>query len=161
MDNNIKIKEIYNNTVDLFIKNIPDDKKEYMKNMYLSYLIREYSKHVLTSEDVDYYSSLEIIRWKNFSMEGKLSVVSEDENLDKLINLSLEGCQAAEKFVREGVQISKEYANDKLEEMNLLYENVKEFNKDLATFYYSEGSLDFSYASGLTDLMSLRTGRIK
>ena len=45
--------------------------------------------------------------------------------------------------------------------LNTYYEQVREFNKQIANYYVSEGSIDFQYASGITENMSLRIGRMK
>ena len=81
--------------------------------------------------------------------------------MDELIKLSMEGLQFADQFRKESKMLDKQTANEKIKLMDELLNKVLKFNKKIATYYYSEGTLDFSYAAGLTDLMSLRVGRSK
>lgn len=159
MQNNKNILKIYENTIDKFLENCPENNKQDIRKLYSSYLVRTYSRLNLDDSSVEYFSELEIIKWKNFSLEGKLSVVCEDNNLDELIKLSMEGLEAADQFRKSGVVFDKNVASKKIKLMEELLDKVLYFNKSLATYYCSEGSLDFSYAAGLADIMSLRTGR--
>lgn len=161
METNKNVMRIYENTIDMFLKNFPDTEFETIRKMYLSYLIRTYSRLDLDDRLVEYYSDLEVIKWKDFNVDGKMSIISEDKNLDELIKLSMEGLQFADQFRKKNIMLDKKIANEKIELMSELLNKVLDFNKKLATYYYSEGTLDFSYAAGLTDLMSLRTGRSK
>ena len=161
MENNKNIMKIYENTVDMFLKGFSNTELETIKKMYISYLLRTYSRLELDDMTVRYYSNLEIIKWKDFNIEGKMSIISEDKNLDELVKLSMEGLHFADQFRRDGVLLDKKIANEKIELMHELLNKVLDFNKTLATYYYSEGTLDFSYAAGITDFMSLRTGRSK
>ena len=74
---------IYENTIDMFLKNFPDTEFETIRKMYLSYLIRTYSRLDLDDRLVEYYSDLEVIKWKDFNVDGKMSIISEDKNLDE------------------------------------------------------------------------------
>lgn len=159
METNKNIMKIYENTVDKFLENFPASEVESIRNMYLSYLIRTYSRLELNDRTIEYYSNLEVIKWKDYNIDGKMSIISEDKNLDELVKLSMEGQHFADQFRKDGTMLDKKIANEKIKLMDELLNKVLEFNKKLATYYYSEGTLDFSYASGLTDLMSLRTGR--
>ena len=161
METNKNVMRIYENTIDMFLKNFPDTEFETIRKMYLSYLIRTYSRLDLDDRLVEYYSDLEVIKWKDFNVDGKMSIISEDKNFDELIKLSMEGLQFADQFRKKNIMLDKKIANEKIELMSELLNKVLDFNKKLATYYYSEGTLDFSYAAGLTDLMSLRTGRSK
>ncbi len=161
METNKNIMKIYENTVDTFLENFSASEIETIRNMYLSYLIRTYSRLELNDRAIEYYSNLEIIKWKDFNIDGKMSVISEDKNLDELVKLSMEGLQFADQFRKNGTMLDKKIANEKIKLMDELLNKVLEFNKNLATYYYSEGTLDFSYAARLTDSMSLRTGRSK
>lgn len=159
METNKSIMKIYENTVDKFLENFSVSEIESIRNLYLSYLIRTYSHLKLDDIAVDYYSNLEVIKWKDFNIDGKMSIISEDKSLEELVKLSMEGLHYADQFRKYGTMLDKKIANEKIKLMNELLNKVLEFNKKLATYYYSEGSLDFSYAAGLTNLMSLRTGR--
>lgn len=161
MENNKNIMKIYENTVDMFLKGFSNTELEAIRKMYISYLLRTYSRLELDDRTVRYYSNLEIIKWKDFNIEGKMSIISEDKNLDELVKLSMEGLHFADQFRRNGVLLDKKIANEKIELMDELLNKVLDFNKTLAAYYYSEGTLDFFYAAGLTDFMSLRTGRSK
>lgn len=161
METNRNIMIIYENTVDKFLEGFSALKIETIKNMYLSYIIRTYSRLELNDMNIGYYSDLEVIKWKDFSIYGKMSIISEDISLDELIKLSMEGLHFADQFRKEGIMLDKKIASEKIKLMNDLLNKVLKFNKELATYYYSEGILDFSYAAGLTNLMSLRTGRSK
>lgn len=158
---NENIKRIFENTINDFLIGFNADDKDKIKNLYFSYLTRKYSKINLNDISIKYYSDLEKIKWKDLSLEGKLSVISEDKNLDEIIKLSMEGLKAADDFRMNGNKFDKKTANEKIQRMNDLFDKVLEFNKGLARYYCSEGSLDFSYAAGMSDLMSLRTGRSK
>lgn len=161
MVTNKNIMKIYENTIDMFLKSFPNTEFETIRKMYLSYLIRTYSRLGLDDRSVEYYSDLEVIKWKDYNIDGKMSIISEDKNLDELVKLSMEGQHFADQYRKDGIMLDKKIANERIKLMAELLNKVLDFNKNLGTYYYSEGTLDFSYASGLTDLMSLRTGRSK
>lgn len=161
MNNKEYIDKIYQNTIDKFLENIPAEKKEELKKLYYNYLIRAYSNKELNDNMAEYYQDIEVLGWENFSLEGKLSVVLEDKNLEELKKLSLEGMRYATSYVKDGTKIDVALANEKTKLMEELFNKVLDVNKVLAQNYYSEGVLDFEFATGTTNISSLRTGRIR
>ncbi len=158
MDNSKYINVIFNNTINDFLGGVEDYHNSAMKDLYLSYLIKEYSNKTINDYLVKYYSKLEVLKWKNFDFNGKLSYVIDDDYLERLKVLSLEAFESSRKYLEAGVKLDRKKANEMINQMNALLSKVKPFNKSIAIYYHSEGVKDLSLSSEISDTMSLRIG---
>ncbi|MEE0699305.1 MAG: hypothetical protein U0M66_01765 [Bacilli bacterium] len=158
MDNSKYINDIFNNTINDFLGGVEDYHNSAMKDLYLSYLIKEYSNKTINDYLVKYYSKLEVLKWKNFDFNGKLSYVIDDDYLERLKVLSLEAFESSRKYLEAGVKLDRKKANEMINQMNALLSKVKPFNKSIAIYYHSEGVKDLSLSSEISDTMSLRIG---
>ena len=81
--------------------------------------------------------------------------------LGEIINITSEGYKGAVERLNNNVLMSVEIAEKYINRINELLPLVQEYNKQLASWYVSEGSMDLLYACGKTDNTSLRIGRYK
>lgn len=162
-----KIQDLKEKLIPFIIENINEQYKREFIECYSEYLKDKYS-----DEFYDYISLEKIIDfekrlWDGKSESYKLSTIVKDEFMDKLAYLSEVGLKYAMKKLNTlrmnqvyESEITEEDAQKNIAMMQQYYENVKPFNRNLAQTYLSEGAIDYSYAVGLTDQMSLRVGRL-
>ena len=114
------------------------------------------------------FADLEKSKWHDVDSDAKLSELLSDPAFDNIKYISNTGFKYAESMLSKKFEtgaeiivqpvIEKEKALESIEMLNNNYEQVREFNKMMANYFISEGSLDFQYASGITEHMSLRIG---
>ena len=158
---------IFENSKEEIIKGFSDLKEQNeILFFYRKYLNRIYASTVRNEFDFEKYKDkflkYELSKWVDVSKSQKQSLLIEDEFLDRLGYLSDLGLKyAIAKIKGEPYSMTPVQARKYISEMNLLVNKVLGFNSNLAQTYLSEGTIDFMYASGLSDKMSLRVGRIK
>ena len=101
----------------------------------------------------------------------RLSEILSDKSLENIKYISNTGYKYAKLMIdknfrkneNEDLQpvIDVKKAQESIEMLNSYYSQVREFNKNIAAYYVSEGSLDFQFAGGITKNMSLRVGKMK
>ena len=164
MDNDM-IQKIYEETLPIVLNDVEAEFVESITASYLAYLQNNYSSVVVDYDKKNKFCSayikLEASKWRNSSVGLKKSVLLVDEALSKLGTLSNTALvHAQNRLLKNEISITEERANEGIALMQEAIPLVKSFNQDLANFYLSEGIMDFSYACGITDNMSLRVGRL-
>ena len=165
------INGIYNNSINSVLKDIEETEKEILMASYKRYLVDSYADTLDEDDNIEQvialYSVMEIKKWNKKSPDEKKSLLIQDENYKKLYELSNIGYKHANRKIlllqthQEYIpSINEEQARKYIQEMEELYEGVKDYNKKMAGIYLSEGTMDFLYATQLTDNMSLRIGRM-
>ena len=166
------INGIYNNCIDMVLENFDESMRKNISLAYKRFLLNKY-KITLKPEDdikriINIFTKIEIKRWKEKTLDEKLSILFEDEFLNKLREISNIGFEYAQRKLDFNIfnqeytpEISPEQADDYINKMEELFEKVQPYNKDEATMYLSEGTVDFKYASNTTEYMSLRTAQMR
>lgn len=166
------INGIYNNCINTVLENIDESLREKISLEYKKHLLNDYEDILEPDDDINMMISIctqmEIKRWQKKTADEKLSILFEDKFFNKLIEISNIGFKHAQRKIgylisnkEYNPDISQEQADDYINKMNDLFEQVQPYNKDEATIYLSEGTLDFGYASNMTDNMSLRAARMR
>jgi len=177
MDKEKLILEIYNRTINDILIGIAEKYKEELCLSYIEYLKKNYLNFDFDLDNnhpdelVSLFVELEKSKWQDITVEEKLSELLSDPAFDNIKYISNTGYKYAKslldkKFEASSVEflqpeIDQEKAQESIEMLNKYYEHVREFNRQIANYYVSEGSIDFQYASGITENMSMRIGRIK
>lgn len=166
------INVIYNNVIKTVIEGIQENDINSIMVSYKTYLFENYADTLDDSDDVNQiitiYSNIERKKWQKKSEVEKKSILLKDENLTKLQEISNIAYKHASRKIGciiSGIEyipsISEEQIITYIEEMEKLFELVKDFNKSTAKMYLSEGIIDFEYSLNKTENMSFRTSRLK
>lgn len=177
MNNEKLILEIYNKTVNDILIGIDEKYKKELCLAYVEYLKKKYLNFDLNlgnkkpEELVNLFVDLEKSKWQETNVDAKLSELLSDPAFENIKYISNTGYKYAKSMIDKKFEsdteillqpvIEKEKAQESIELLNTYYAQVRDFNKQIAIYYVSEGSIDFQYASGITENMSLRIGRIK
>lgn len=155
------INNIYEEMISTILQGFNDSEFGEVTASYREYLIKNYGNK---QGDIDKLKaailSIERDKWKDKDKKNKQMNLFNDvylERLGYLSNLALklakgrfygnEDNAISTDEVLEYIKLMKEYAS-----------LVREFNRGIADVYLSEGILDFQYAIGLSNNMSLRLG---
>lgn len=173
MNNEKLVLEIYNKTINEVLKGIDEKYYEELRSAYMEYLKRNYlsfdlNKNNKKPEEIAVlFTQLENSKWINSKPGLKLSELLRDPAFENIKYISNMGYKYAREMLDMKFKagnaplqpvIDEEKAKESIEMLNNNYEQVREFNKMMANYFISEGSLDFQYASGITEHMSLRIG---
>ena len=166
------IKKIYDNTINIVLNEIDEESKESISYFYYEYLNEIYKKidikNINIEKAIQIFSNLELLKWKNMSAIVKKMELIKDEALDNIRAIS----SIALNFAKQKVEtrnrneentcdtLDKEKADKYIQKLNTYLSQVKDYNKQLANYYVSEGIMDLNFASGKTNYTSLRIGRI-
>lgn len=164
------INDIYDNVKNILLNGIP---LEYQNDVLLGYkknLLEVYSKIDVNSNyelAKEALIEIEVSKWKDTTAAIRLSEFVMDKAMDDIRYISNNGFKYAQARINQSENDNVLPATieiNKCEEAKLMLEKlltqVKGFNEELARYYVSEGILDFEFASGMTNDMSLRIGRI-
>lgn len=166
------INGIFEQTKDLILDGIDENDKTQFLVDYKKYLIDSYAGTLDEGDDLEkvikIYVKMEQKKWSNVNINKKLSTIVPDEALRKLGKLSELGYKHAQKRMTHLInnmeyndKLSIDQAKSYINEMEKLSKQVKPYNVNLANNYLSEGTLDFMFASEMTNDMSLRTARMR
>ena len=154
------IKKIYLNTISEVIDDVPVELKKEFSNSYHKYLLKIYLDDELEEEDESIYTELELSRWKRASCSLKLSEILKDKAYERIKKNSARGLHYAEQRLEESSNgcptISLMRANKNIQRLERDLQKVRGFNKDVAKILVSEGIVDFLYACGRSEFISLR-----
>lgn len=165
--NNIStiITEIYNNMIKIILSDIEANYHKVVCQKYMEILVNRYSNIVFdeTSTEKVYNClyKIEYDEWSLMTSAMKKHIFISDDSLKKIIDLASVAFKCAKDKLDNSVIISKEFADKNIEELNELYNNVEEFNKNLAMWYISKATVDFDYASNQTEAMSSEISHLK
>lgn len=166
------IDGIYKNTIACLLDGVNLENQQELIIAYKTYLFDMYASTLEPQDDINQviniYSMMENKKWKNKTLEQKLSQIIRDKNLEKLREISNVGYKHAQRKlgcilsnIEYIPQITEEDIKKYIMEMQKLRKDVQKYNDLLADMYLSEGTLDFEYAMNLTENLSMRIGRMK
>ncbi len=169
--NELLINGIYNNCLETFLTGI-DSNREELSVAYKKYLVEMYAETIDETDDINQtiaiFSSIEKKRWSSKSVNEKISMVVNDDALNRLREISSIAQKHAERKLGHLLHgsnyiptLSEEEKDRYVKEMVELSSKVLPQNQNIATMLLSEGSIDFDYATNLTDDMSLRVSHLK
>ena len=159
------IKNVYDEMIFTVCMGIAEEDHHLIKEEYQKLLMIRYNESDKRLKLNDYDKIYKIIynieykRWINLSPMIKKNLLIKDTVLDEVICLSNLGFECARKRLEENVVVEVDYANNMINKMNEMCEKVRDENKYTAERYVSEGTVDFLFASGQVDGMSMRMGR--
>lgn len=145
-------EELLRNVDETYHQELLSEYKSYLKKVFKGLRVKDEYYDSALKEEVSINNDL----LKKYSSDDKLSLYLGDKAYEKLNALSYKAYQlglkrANNNKVSDGSEISK-YK----EQMKTFLRDVREFNKLRAREVYNEGLLDFDYASGSTDIYSMR-----
>ena len=157
------IKYLFDSTIDVVLKDFSNDEIDEVKKNYLEYLKLHY-KGTIDEDQIEkakqVFPGIEINNFKNLKKEEKQRLLLEDEALERLEYFShYANTYALYRMDNDKCAISEEQANNYLVQMGKEFKKVRSFNKHIAENLLSESIVDFQYAAGLTNNMSLRSAR--
>ena len=159
------IKKVYDEMIFTVCMGIAEEEHHLIEEEYQKLLMTRYNESDKRLKLNDYDKIYKIIynieykRWINLSPMIKKNLLIKDTVLDEVVCLSNLGFELARKRIEENAVAEVNYANDMINKMNEMYNSVRDENKFTAEKYISEGTVDFMFASGQTEGMSLRMGR--
>lgn len=156
------INKIYNNLINVILKDIEKDYQEIVKSNYLKYLNEQYFEKYKDSNLDNLLEKLikfETIKWEDKTKDMKLNLLIEDPALNNLSHIASRAFQYANNRKETESLIDEDIANALITEMKELLVKVAEFNTSLANWYFSESLVELNYACGKSDNTSLRMGR--
>ena len=166
------INGIYNNCLSLVLMNTDESLHEKLSVAYKKYLVYNYADTLEPDEDINLaisiYTKMEQRKWVDQTLQDKLSILIDDENLDKLRKISGIGQKHAERKLAS-IMTGHEYTPDLTQEqvegyihqMEELHDKVRPYNLNQADMYLSEGILDFNFSMNKDERMSFRLSRLK
>lgn len=159
------IKYLYDNTIKYIISDFNEDEISEIKEGYLNYLNNHYLD-TIDEENIEkakkVFPEVEIKNWKKVSKKAKQSILLKDSALDDMRYYSdYARVYANERLDNNRIVISEKQAKSYIKHMEDMFEKVRDFNKVIAHQLLSESTVDFLYASGISDNMSLRCARYK
>lgn len=167
------INSLYLNNIEIVLKDFTNEEYEDIKKAYYSYLTDSYSDIIKKSnksidEMIRIFSEVERKDWEKESKESKQRILLKDqafENLgylsDNALKHAMERLKCEIKNIDYNPKITKEQAYNYIKMMEEEASKVKAYNFNIAKTYLSEGTVDYLYASGISDNYSLRVGRMK
>lgn len=159
------IKNVYEKMISIVCMGIDEKDHPLIREEYQNLLVERYKESDSRLKNIDYDKLYKVIynieykRWNNLSPMIKKNLLINDTVLDEVICLSNLGFECARKRLEENVVVEVDYANNMINKMNEMCEKVRDENKYTAERYVSEGTVDFLFASGQVDGMSMRMGR--
>ena len=165
-DINDIIQKLYDNLVNVVTEGFEEQEKIFVKEEFLRVIKNRYSR--LTEITINDYNTLyeklfklQYEEWSNLSIDMKKHILLKDNALDEIINIASNAYKFAKERLNNNVLILPELAEQYIAKLNELYELVKDYNKQLANWHISEGTMDLKYSSGQTESMSMRVGHLK
>ena len=166
------INVLYKNNIELILKDFDENDQSEIKKEYLDYLTLHYSRLVNeeynSSDIIDVIDNMEKDLWLKKKKIEKQRILLKDEKLDKMGEISNIGYENALKKL-ECLKNNIEYKNNLnkvevelyIDNLTKLSNEVRDFNKEIADRYLSEGILDLLFAANMSENTSFRIGNIK
>ena len=165
MNINDIINKIYDNMIGVILVGMEEENYNEVSNEYKRILLNRYSSISINGRDpeelYDKILKIEYDEWQPMAPPMKSHILIKDKSLDQIIDIANGAYKAAKERLYDGKTISTEVADSNKTKMEELYNDVKEYNKALADWHISEGTMDLEYASGRTENTSLRIGRMR
>lgn len=154
------VNQIYQKIFNTVVEGFDDSEKSLASIEYLNNLKNKYLElGPITEKYFERILMLEYNEWKELSLDVRKHLLLKDNALEEIMNLTGEGYRCAIERLEDNKLMLIENAEKYIKRIEELYPLVKDYNKELAEYYISEGNMDFKYASGQTDCTSLRIGR--
>lgn len=158
--NNRVVNDIFNNVIDIIIKDTDNEYKIELYESYKDYINEIYGDEEYNEKTISILSNLEVKKWQNQDKISKYQRLLKDDAMNELFELS-------EKMYN--LAISKKMGNvnmedtfkDKIDNIDNLFEKIRPFNKKRALFLKSEVILEYNYVFKNAQITSIRTGHIK
>jgi hypothetical protein len=158
------IGNIYTNVINIILNSFENEYQDIVKSKYYKILMKRYSSLDINQDNYDKlynrFLKLEIEEWSKMPLNTKKNIFIKDVALEEMINISNQAFQYALDRARSAKIISDEIYNKSIDRLKELYMKVKDYNRPLAQWYLSEGTMDLDYASGKTKNTSLRLGKV-
>ena len=164
MEDDEILKNIIDSVVPYVVEGTDEEKVEMAKNIEKR-LRSSYNYMIESINDKNKEKIMNFLiknsreRYESMSLIEKKRDLLIDVELEKIIDASNKALELAEKRAKEGIVTKDEKLYNELSSVLTQKLNVKEYNKEIATRYISEGILDLNYAFGFSNVMSLRIGR--
>lgn len=162
--NNI-ITYIYNNMIGIVLRGFESTYVNIVSKKYMDILINRYSDIQFDIKNINDVCKdlfeLEYDEWNAMPIDVKKHILVDDLALEKIIDLSSEALKYAKNKLYNNIVVSKDVTDEIILKLNLCYNNVADFNKDLAMWYISESTVDLDYASGQSENTSMRIGHLR
>ena len=154
------INELFENLKEELIKDVDEKYRQRLEEGYKKYLTNIYSRVTIMDNTYDEFLKSEIEDNKKvlseYSDQFKLALYITDDNYEGLDSLSLVGYNLALDKLKNNVTSDEKQISKNIELMEEYLKKVEPFNILRAYRIYSEGLLDYDYASGKSDSMSFR-----
>lgn len=155
------INDAYKILINGMLNGIKEEYKEEVSANYMKYLIERYSNIEVTEENIKDYLRKIIISekrmWEDHDVNYRLQLLKNDNSFDIIRDISQRGFNLATASLDDSSKvISKEEAEENINIMMRELNNVCDFNNNAARKLVSEGILDYKFASGNDELMSMR-----
>jgi hypothetical protein len=159
------IQAIYDSMIEIVMNGMDKNDRELIEKKYREILNNRYSELDINASNYDKLYNLFLRRetreWTDFSLNERKNIFIGDPALEEIISLSNQAFEYAWERLTNSSVIPVKVCNDSIKRMNELSSQVKDFNKKLSLWYLSEGGVDFTYASGMSENTSLRLGRAR
>ena len=159
-------ESLINKLVEEFKETIPEGYENltslFKKNLYDYINFSRNNSYEFLSKKENIIRGLNVFASKLISadIETKKRELEEDENFNKIRDISLEGYDAALNILNKKKVEKVTDINQKITKMKKLLNCVKDYNKNVAKELVSEGILDWNYLKNPdTETFSLRIGK--
>ena len=154
------VNEIYESVKEELFNDVKEEYYQKLETGYKKYLSNTLNRINLTDDNYEVILRNEIELNKKILKEYKgpfkLALYIYDENYEELNSLSLIGYDLALNKLKNDVTSDEKRISKNIELMDEYLKKVEPFNVLRAYQVYSEGVLDYDYASGKSDAMSFR-----
>ena len=152
------VNNIYEKLKDVIIEGIEPEKKDLVLKEYYRILNVRYSEYEGKFNETQYnrICELEMMQWQRLNAVSKKKILIKDDIFESIKSISNEALEFALKKEEQIIPLG--LANNNIDLLKQLLDRVNDENKEEATKLVSEGILDLKYASGQSELYSLRTG---
>ena len=159
------IDYIFNENINYVLKDFNDKEIDEIKTSYRDYLEFQYG-NVVNESNIDkakiVFLKMEKDKFENADKIKKQIILLKDVALDEVRYFSdYARIYAEERRDNNRIIITGNQALSYIKQMEELVKHVRKFNMELANNLLEDSILDFNYAAGLSDNMSLRCARHK
>ena len=159
--NNEIIKILYEKLINIVLNGLNEEEKNIGGQEYYNILINRYSDKEIDEKIFQKIINMEYNEWINIDIDMKKHILLKDKALEEIINLTSKAFKVAQDRLIKNIIIPQQEAEQNIMRIEELYPLVKEYNQQLAKWHMSEGIMDYNYACGKTDNMSMRIGHYK
>ena len=152
--NNI-IKFIYDNTIDIVLRDINKEEIEEAKKGYIDYLHFHYdNKKNVNEQDrsMNILAKIEGDTWRVMPLEDRQSLLLKDPSMERLKSFFMTSkLYAKNRKERSIIVVSDEQVKNYIMQMHNDLASIRDFNLHLAQKIVAESTDNFLYAAGLSN----------